>query len=119
MSQFISFNTVIGNGKSYLVPIYQRDYSWEKDDWEDLWSDIEEIPNDRQHYLGYLVLQPIAEANQSYWIIDGQQRITTLSLLSLAVIRLLQDWAESNIETEDNKIRYDEERKRYIGKPES
>jgi len=115
MSQFISFNTVIGNGKSYLVPIYQRDYSWEKDDWEDLWSDIEEIPNDRQHYLGYLVLQPIAEANQSYWIIDGQQRITTLSLLSLAVIRLLQDWAESNIETEDNKIRYDEERKRYIG----
>lgn len=115
MTQFINFNTVIGNGKSYRVPIYQRDYSWEKDHWEDLWNDIEDIPKDKTHYLGYLVLQPIEEEIQSYLIIDGQQRITTLSLLSLAVAKLLKDWADEGIESQDNLVRYEEERKRYIG----
>ena len=115
MAQFENFNTVIGNGKSYRVPIYQRDYSWEKDEWEDLWNDIEEIPNDKTHYLGYLVLQSVIDENQTFEIIDGQQRITTLSLLSLAVAKLLKDWADEGIETENNKIRYEEERKRYIG----
>ena len=115
MTQFINFNTVIGNGKSYQVPLYQRDYSWEKDHWEDLWQDIEAIPQDKLHYLGYLVLQPITDAIQSSLIIDGQQRIATLSLLSLAVAKLLKDWAEAGIEREDNLIRYDKERERYIG----
>ena len=115
MTQFINFNTVIGNGKSYQVPIYQRDYSWEKDHWEDLWSDLEDIPQDKTHYLGYLVLQPVENEIQSYLIIDGQQRITTLSLLSLAVSKLLKDWAEVGIETEQNLARYEESRKRYVG----
>ncbi len=115
MTQFINFNTVIGNGKSYRVPIYQRDYSWEKDHWEDLWNDIEDIPQDKTHYLGYLVLQPIEDEIQAYLTIDGQQRITTLSLLSLAVAKLLKDWAEEGIERENNLIRYEKERERYIG----
>ena len=66
MSQFIALNTIIGNGKSYQVPIYQRDYSWDKDDWEDLWNDIEEIPNDKTHYLGYLVLQKNQEIGRAH-----------------------------------------------------
>ncbi len=76
MSEFITLNTVLGNGKSYKVPMFQRDYSWEKDDWEDLWNDIEEIPNDKTHYLGYIVLQPIEGDNESYWVIHGQRRLT-------------------------------------------
>lgn len=115
MSQFITLNTIIGNGKSYKVPIFQRDYSWDKDDWEDLWNDIEEIPNDKTHYLGYLVLQPIGEEDESYWIIDGQQRITTLSILALAVTALLDKWSKENIDASDNKIRKEELTKRYIG----
>lgn len=115
MTQFINFNAVIGNGKSYQVPIYQRDYSWEKDHWEDLWNDIEDIPQDKTHYLGYLVLQPVENEIQSFLIIDGQQRITTLSLLSLAVAKLLKDWADGGVENEQNLARYEEARKRYIG----
>ncbi len=115
MTQFSNFNTIIGNGKSYKIPVYQRDFSWEKGEWEDLWSDIEDIPNDKTHYLGYLVLQKIDENIDSFLIIDGQQRITTLSLLALAVAKLLKDWAEAGIEKENNLIRYEEERKRYIG----
>ena len=115
MTQFTNFNTIIGNGKSYQVPIYQRDFSWKENEWEDLWDDIEEIPNDKTHYLGYLVLQRPDENVEEYLIIDGQQRITTLSLLALAVCKLLKDWAEERVETENNLIRYEEERKRYIG----
>ncbi len=115
MTQFISFNKVIGNGNSFQIPIYQRDYSWTREEWEDLWNDIEDVPTDKTHYLGYLVWQPIKGKLDSYLIIDGQQRITTLSLLALAVCKLLKDWAEEGVETENNLIRYEEERKRYIG----
>lgn len=115
MSQFIALNTVIGNGKSYQVPIYQRDYSWDKDDWEDLWNDIEEIPSDKTHYVGYIVLQPIQDDDQAYWIIDGQQRLTTLSLLALAVTALLDKWVKEGIDPEGNKIRLDKITERYLG----
>ena len=115
MSQFIPLNTILGNGKAYQVPIFQRDYSWDRDDWEDLWNDIEELPNDRTHYLGYLVLQPVQEGEEAYWVIDGQQRLTTLSILALAVTALLDKWAKENIDASDNTIRKEELTKRYIG----
>jgi uncharacterized protein with ParB-like and HNH nuclease domain len=115
MSQFINLNTIIGNGKSYQVPIFQRDYSWEKDDWEDLWNDIEEIPNDKTHYLGYLVLQNNREEEDSFWVIDGQQRLTTLSIIALAVTALFKKWSNENIYAEDNKIRFDKITERYLG----
>ena len=115
MSQFITLNTIIGNGKSYQVPIYQRDYSWDKDDWEDLWNDIEEIPSDKTHYLGYLVLQPIKDGEESFWIIDGQQRLTTLSILALAITALLDKWTKENVDANDNKIRLEKITERYLG----
>ncbi len=115
MSQFINLNTIIGNGKSYQVPIYQRDYSWDKDDWEDLWNDIEEIPNDKTHYLGYLVLQPIKDGEESFWVIDGQQRLTTLSILALAITAILDKWVKENIDADDNKIRFEKITERYLG----
>lgn len=115
MSQFITLNTIIGNGKSYQVPKFQRDYSWDIDDWEDLWNDIEEIPNDRTHYLGYLVLQPIEEGERSYWVIDGQQRLTTLSILALAVTALMDKWSKEGIDAEANQKRFRTTTERYLG----
>ncbi|HRE57037.1 MAG TPA: DUF262 domain-containing HNH endonuclease family protein [Candidatus Kapabacteria bacterium] len=115
MSEFITLNTVLGNGKSYKVPMFQRDYSWEKDDWEDLWNDIEEIPNDKTHYLGYIVLQPIEGDNESYWVIDGQQRLTTLSILAIAVTALFDTWSKNDIDTDDNKVRFEKVTERYLG----
>lgn len=79
---------VLANGKIYYVPPFQRDYSWRLENWEDLWSDVRAlVQGDSQyHYMGSLVLQPRPEEN-TYWIIDGQQRLTTLSLLAAAVVR--------------------------------
>src|SRR5208337_1236882 len=50
---------LVGNGRLYRVPPYQRDYSWEVEQWEDLWNDILELrgrPDDR-HYMGALVAE--------------------------------------------------------------
>lgn len=50
---------LIGNGKSYKVPPYQRDYSWSEEQWEDLWNDIVELRSNAQdhHYMGALVIE--------------------------------------------------------------
>lgn len=83
-----TFGELVGNGKVYEVPPFQRDYSWDKEEWEDLWLDINALETDGDHYMGYLVLQETKEPKK-FIIIDGQQRITTISLLILAAVDFL------------------------------
>ena len=85
-----SLRDIFGNGKKYLVPKFQRDYSWENEHWRDLWEDIELINSEEEehHYMGYLVLEETGE--RLYKVIDGQQRLTTFSLLILAAIKRLK-----------------------------
>ncbi|WP_298353032.1 DUF262 domain-containing protein [Runella sp.] len=109
-----TFSEIIGNGKTFAVPNYQRNYSWYYDEWEDLWLDIEELSHDENHYMGYVVLKRTNNPKH-YEIIDGQQRITTLSIICLACISLLQDWINSDIDADDNKQRLELIRTGYIG----
>ena len=78
---------LIGNGKTYRVPPYQRDYSWSEEQWEDLWNDVIDLRQgpETRHYLGALVVE--GTSDRDFLIIDGQQRLATLSLLALAVIK--------------------------------
>lgn len=71
----------MGNGLRYEIPKFQRDYTWESEQWDDLWQDIKDLlsDEDHEHYMGYLVLQ--TTDNRAFQIIDGQQRLTTMSLL--------------------------------------
>ena len=110
-----SFSKLLGNGMKYQVPKFQRDYSWEEEQWDDLWQDILDLlnKNELDHYMGYLVLQTSDEKN--YSIIDGQQRLTTLCILILAVINSLQDLEEKNIDADNNKIRREGIHKSFIG----
>ena len=94
----INFNTsnqtyrqLIGNGMQYHVPRFQRDYSWTDEEWEELWADIQDTMSpdgEPAHYMGYLVLQSNNQKN--FYVIDGQQRLTTLSILALAVLKNLE-----------------------------
>ena len=53
-----NFGSLIGNGRRYIVPKFQRDYSWDSEQWDDLWVDIDKmISENGDHYMGYLVLQ--------------------------------------------------------------
>ena len=73
----------------YSVPRFQRDYSWEEEQWEDLWEDIiKAVTSDSGHYMGYLVLQ--SSDNKNFTVIDGQQRLTTISILILSVLYRLR-----------------------------
>jgi len=111
-----TFRQLLGNGMTYQVPHFQRDYSWTADEWDDLWQDIiglfDEDP-ELAHYMGYLVLQ--SPDSKQFDIIDGQQRITTLSIMVLAALSLLEDIAASDMDAEKNRQRLEQLRNSYIG----
>lgn len=110
----VNLNEVLGNGKIYRVPQFQRDYSWEQDNWEDLWIDLETASvNEKAHYMGSVVLQGIS--GKEFLIIDGQQRFTTLSILTLAFINEIQELSNRGIEKEANNERVDILMRQYIG----
>ncbi len=85
-----TFGSLSGNGRTFEVPPFQRDYSWDREEWEDLWLDLIGIDEEGNHYMGYVVLQETKESKK-FLIIDGQQRITTISILIIAAVKLLLD----------------------------
>ena len=111
----INYLELIGNGRQYHVPPYQRDYSWSVEQWEDLYNDIVELrPKvDDRHYMGALVVE--GKSDRKFLIIDGQQRLATLSLFALAVIDRLRAMAEDQIDPDANRERSQELRNRFIG----
>lgn len=79
-------------GRRLVVPLYQRQYSWTSRNRLDLWADACRIAQDRDaepeatHFLGSVVLAPApGEADDAFLIIDGQQRLLTLSLMLCAL----------------------------------
>ncbi len=83
---------MIEGAKQYVVPHFQRPYSWDKKHWEDLWNDLVELCKESQpriHFIGSIVTMPsqsVPEGVPKFVLIDGQQRLTTLLIL-LAAIR--------------------------------
>lgn len=83
---------IIEGQNQFVVPLYQRPYSWEKKQWSVLWDDLDELcqeENPRTHFIGSIVTYPtqsVPEGVTKYLLIDGQQRMTIVFLL-LAAIR--------------------------------
>ena len=111
-----SFGDLIGNGKIYQVPPFQRDYSWQEENWEDLWQDILTIHHapDASHYLGAIVLQTSDTSDKAFTVIDGQQRLATLSIIAIAVIEKIQRLVEQHDNQEANQDRQDILRRTYL-----
>ncbi len=88
---------ILNGNKQFLIPVYQRFYSWDIEQCKRLWSDIVEMQKKSKagHFVGSIVNiaeQAMPTGVQKYMIIDGQQRMTTLTLLLLA----LRDYAIKN-----------------------
>ena len=83
------------SNKTYNIPRYQREYTWSKDNWEALFNDIFENPN---HFIGSIIIIPDKhnDAHGVYQceVVDGQQRLTTISILFNAIYSYLNDRKE-------------------------
>lgn len=90
----------------FIIPVYQRNYTWKKEDCKQLLDDIISIADfkDRTHFIGSIVHVKHSDGNV---IIDGQQRITTLSILLLAIRNaILNGDAKTDNETLVQEIEY-------------
>lgn len=93
----------------YIVPEYQRQYSWRKNQWEDLWRDLESIEEGHTHFLGSVVFvekNTDFDETDEFEVVDGQQRLTTISILLCA----LRQYYEQN----DRKEAADSIDKNYL-----
>lgn len=101
---------VLEGTKQYIVPLFQRTYSWKSDNWKTLWDDLLSLYSSksaRKHFLGALVSMPVdmtpAGVNK-FLLIDGQQRITTLFLILAAIRDIAIARNEGNLSDQINEL---------------
>ena len=85
-----TFRQLIEGTKQFIIPVFQRDYAWETANWQQLWNDISRVSTgsgDRGHFIGSVVHIPdrVVASRPSHMVIDGQQRLTTLVVLCVAL----------------------------------
>lgn len=101
--------TEIFNEKFFRIPDFQRGYSWEINQLEDFWEDLVNLKGDKIHYTGLLTVEPISKSNVekiekwqedlwlferelgAFYLIDGQQRLTTSIILINEVLNLFEN----------------------------
>lgn len=96
---------ILNGNKQFLIPVYQRYYSWDLEQCKRLWDDIVEMQkkNKAGHFVGSIVNiveQAMPTGVQKFMIVDGQQRMTTLALLLIS----LRDYAMEH--PEDTTINF-------------
>ncbi len=102
---FLSEVFPIDKDISYFIPKYQREYNWNKDNWEELLNDIQESHGD--HFIGSLIcVDRTSDAYKStiLELVDGQQRLTTISLLYAAIYHLLDKNRDQDDKDLDNEL---------------
>jgi uncharacterized protein with ParB-like and HNH nuclease domain len=77
-------------GKNLVVPSYQRDYAWRERNIKELLADVEEALDVGGHYLGTFILSQNSTSEPVY-VVDGQQRLTTLTMLLSALIDVVEN----------------------------
>ena len=98
----ITLNKLLNTSRQFIVPIFQRNYSWQKSQYEQLWFDIlraSKFKEKQNHFIGsivYIDMGTPAGRPQQLLLIDGQQRLTTISILLCAIKDYVQKF---NLET--------------------
>ncbi|HET6385313.1 MAG TPA: DUF262 domain-containing protein, partial [Armatimonadota bacterium] len=91
-ARLCQFTKIINGITQFAIPVFQRDYRWTEANCEQLWKDVLQVaagPPDRPHFLGSVVYVSTGDSSAGFtrWLmVDGQQRLTTLTLL-LAALR--------------------------------
>lgn len=108
-----SFAGLMAGPVRYTVPEYQGNYAWGRQQWEDLAADIQDLSQEKSHYMGYVVLE--RKEKDQYEIIDGQQRFVTLTLLIVSLMAKLASFIAQGVDVLKNRERLTEIENRYIG----
>ena len=97
----VTINTLLSVSKQYFIPRYQREFSWTKDNIEELWSDLiscVNLENDiltcDEYFIGTLVLAGSDEAFEVE-VVDGQQRLSIITMFISAICRALNEVGEN------------------------
>ena len=98
--QFVEY--LEGHSKRFVIPVYQRNYSWKIENCRQLYDDLVKLINNKRemHFFGSIVSVNSGKF-QEYLIIDGQQRVTTISLILLAIRNVLKD---GKLKAENNDL---------------
>jgi uncharacterized protein with ParB-like and HNH nuclease domain/predicted transport protein len=95
-AQDLPLTQLLQGSKQFIIPIFQRTYSWDRANCEQLWKDILRVGSTDQldsHFIGsavYIPEQDTSAAISRWLVIDGQQRITTVTLLLLGLMKRLE-----------------------------
>jgi uncharacterized protein with ParB-like and HNH nuclease domain/predicted transport protein len=95
-AQDLPLTQLLQGSKQFIIPIFQRKYSWDRANCERLWEDILRVGSTDQldsHFIGsavYIPEQDTSAAISRWLVIDGQQRLTTVTLLLLGLMKRLK-----------------------------
>ena len=106
----LSIKNIFGQDIRYIVPLFQRPYVWDRErQWEPFWDDVRMVSErvERKepvvaHFFGAMVLDQVSNPTghlETRWIIDGQQRFTTLQLLMEAFAETSEAWEKERLGT--------------------
>jgi hypothetical protein len=90
-SNNVTLGDILNSPNQYVIPVFQRYYRWDQPEWEKLWESLAGLQKPEKtgrHFLGFIVLVPEPPSPGKltrYYLIDGQQRLTTLSLVLCAL----------------------------------
>lgn len=100
-----------GSDKRFIIPLYQRNYDWKEENCEQLFQDLLKMHHSerKSHFFGSIVSN-IQSGTEDRFIIDGQQRITTVSLMLIAMVNA---YKAGDIQATDSKL-VDKIFKRYL-----
>ena len=100
-----------GSGKRFVIPVYQRNYDWKTENCKQLYDDLVKVVKEdrKSHFFGSIVsvFNPDSHGEE-YLIIDGQQRLTTVTLLLLAMFNLLNSGVISSSKSNRKQFLYEE-----------
>ncbi|RLI79159.1 hypothetical protein DRP05_05000 [Archaeoglobales archaeon] len=99
----VKLQALLSNAQeAYRVPLYQRPYAWSRDQWEDLFEDLNSLKPSDVHFLGSIVVVPEGEHRLGvnyFQVVDGQQRLATILIWLSAIRNLAQENGNNELAT--------------------
>ena len=90
-----------GSQKRFIIPVYQRNYDWKKENCKQLFDDLVSVVKEKKDSHFFWSIVSYAHSRDEVVLIDGQQRITTVSLILIAIVNALK---KGVVTSEDNTL---------------